>query len=80
MAHAFGKSGEKSLPQCRGRHPHINHFDSDCEERARAVLLGATNSWFPITVSVLAIPTEEDPLIQCINDGWEHFHIFQASF
>ena len=42
------------------------------------VLLGATNSWFPITVSVLAIPTEEDPLIQCINDGWEHFHILET--
>ena len=69
---------EKESPTMQRRHPHINRFDSDCEERARAVLLGATNSWFPITVSVLAIPTEEDPLIQCINDGWEHFHILET--
>lgn len=74
LVHAFGETGQKNLPACRGRHPHLDHFDSDCEEDARAVLLGATNSWFPVTLSALAIPSRgESPLNQLIKDGWEFF-------
>lgn len=73
LAHAFGKAGQENLPGCRGRHPHLNHFDDECEEEARAVLLGATNSWFPITLSALAIPQANTPLDQLIRDGWEFF-------
>lgn len=54
MAHAFGKAGKENLPACRGRHPHLDLFEVDCNENARAVSLGATNSWFPITLSALA--------------------------
>jgi hypothetical protein len=36
-------------------------YDDDCQEKPRAVLLGATNSWFPITLSALAIPLARDP-------------------
>ena len=73
MAMAFGKSGKENLPACRGRHPHLNYFDNECEEEARGVLLGATNSWFPITLSALAIPQASNPLSQLIEDGWEFF-------
>ncbi|WP_199261570.1 DrmB family protein [Paracoccus binzhouensis] len=73
MAHAFGKSGKENLPQCRGRHPHMDQFDHDCHEQARAVLLGATNSWFPITLSALAIPLARDPITQLVQDGWDYF-------
>jgi len=73
MAHAFGKAGKENLPSCRGRHPHLDHFDHKCDEEARAVLLGATNSWFPITLSALAIPQTQDPITQLIQDGWEFF-------
>ncbi|TXH17718.1 MAG: DUF1998 domain-containing protein [Gammaproteobacteria bacterium] len=73
MAHAFGKVGKENLPSCRGRHPHLDHFDEECDEEARAVLLGSTNSWFPITLSALAIPQAKDPLGQLIQDGWEFF-------
>ena len=72
MAHAFGKSGKENLPRCRGRHPHLDRYDSDCEEQARAVLLGATNSWFPITMSALAIPLTRDPIGQLVKDGWKY--------
>jgi hypothetical protein len=71
MAHAFGGAGEENLPSCRGRHPHLDHFDNKCDEKARAVLLGATNSWFPITLSALAIPQLKDALSQLIIDGWD---------
>lgn len=73
LAKAFGKSGQENLPACRGRHPHLDVFSSGCEEQPRAVLLGATNSWFPITLSVLAIPLEKNQLSQLILDGWEYF-------
>lgn len=73
MAHAFGKSGTENLPSCRGRHPHLDRYDSDCQEQARTVLLGATNSWFPITLSALAIPLSRDPISQLVRDGWDYF-------
>ncbi len=73
LAKAFGKSGRDNLPACRGRHPHLDRFDSDCDEQPRAVLLGATNSWFPITLSVLAIPLEKNQLSQLVFDGWDYF-------
>lgn len=73
LAQAFGKSGKENLPACRGRHPHLDHFDHNCKEPPKAVLLGATDSWFPITLSALAIPQASDPLIQLVLDGWEFF-------
>ena len=78
MAHAFGKAGKENLPGCRGRHPHLDHFDTECDEEARSVLLGATNSWFPITLSALAIPQTKDPLSQLIQDGWEFFEELES--
>lgn len=73
LVHAFGKDGQDNLPACRGRHPHLDIYDDSCEEPARAVLLGATNSWFPITLSVLAIPMEGNQLYQLVADGWKYF-------
>lgn len=74
MAHAFGKAGKENLPACRGRHPHLDQFDAECDEEARAVLLGATNSWFPIALSALAIPPQKgSPLQQLVADYWADF-------
>ncbi|MBO9107292.1 DUF1998 domain-containing protein [Agrobacterium sp. S2/73] len=73
MAQAFGQAGRDNLPACRGRHPHIDRFDDDCPEDPRAILLGATNGWFPVTLSVLAIPQTGSPLAQLIGDGWTFF-------
>ncbi|MDH4565313.1 DUF1998 domain-containing protein [Pseudomonas sp. BN414] len=74
LAQAFGKAGKENLPGCRGRHPHLDRFDHDCKEDARAVLLGATNSWFPVSLSALAIPrTNASPLQQIITDHWDDF-------
>lgn len=71
LVHAFGAEAQNNLPACRGRHPHLDTYDDDCDAEARTVLLGATNSWFPITVSVLAIPHTGDTLTQLVEDGWE---------
>ena len=42
-------------------------------ERPRAVLLGSTNSWFSMSLSVLAIPQGKNQLAQLIEDGWTYF-------
>ena len=73
MAQAFGQAGKDNLPGCRGRHPHLNRFDDDCAEIPRATLLGASNGWCPVTVSVLAIPQTGSPLAQLVSDGWTFF-------
>jgi hypothetical protein len=73
MAQAFGETGTKNLPACRGRHPHLNRFDKNCDQQPKAVLLGATNGWFPITLSALAIPVDRNPLAQLVKDGWNNF-------
>lgn len=73
LVHAFGAEARNSLPACRGRHPHLDAYDDDCDEESRAVLLGAANSWFPITLSVLAIPHTGDSLSQIVEDGWADF-------
>ena len=78
LVHAFGREGKNNLPACRGRHPHLDRFDPECNEQARPVLLGATNSWFPITLSVLAIPIGSDPVIQVVTDGWKYFEKVQS--
>jgi hypothetical protein len=71
-----GREGESAeLPR---RHPHLDHFDNECDEEARASCLGATNSWFPITLSALAIPQTKDPLSQLIQDGWEFFEDLES--
>lgn len=72
MAESFGESAEKSLPRCRGRHPHLGIFDPDCKQRVRTILLGASNAWFPITLSALAIPATRDPVAQKVAELWRH--------
>ena len=75
MASAFGAAGKKSLPLCRGHHPHLGYGDDSydeepCKEQLRTIILGATNSWFPATVSTLAIPTRKSELAQEVADNW----------
>ena len=72
LVHAFGADAKNNLPACRGRHPHLDIYQ-ECGAEARAVILGATNSWFPISLSVLAIPHTGDSLSQIVEDGWEDF-------
>ncbi|HXO43461.1 MAG TPA: DUF1998 domain-containing protein [Thermoanaerobaculia bacterium] len=79
MAQAFGQVGKDNLPGCRGRHPHLNRFEDDCAEVPRAILLGATNGWFPVTLSVLAIPQTGSPLAQLVADGWTFFEDVESA-
>ena len=73
MAQALASRERKICRLVRGRHPHMDKYENNCDEDPRAVLLGATNSWFPITLSALAIPLTRDPIIQLVQDGWDNF-------
>lgn len=79
MAQAFGQVGKDNLPGCRGRHPHLERFEDGCTDTPRAILLGATNGWFPVTLSVLAIPQTGSPLTQLVADGWTFFEDVESA-
>jgi hypothetical protein len=51
----------------------LDTFDDSCDQSPRAVLLGATNSWFPVNMSALAIPVASSPLEQLLEEGWDTF-------
>ncbi|CBN55047.1 MULTISPECIES: DUF1998 domain-containing protein [Kamptonema] len=71
LSDAFGELGKMNMPQCRGRHPHLRNFAEDgCTKQMKSILLGASNSWFPITLSVLSIPTTINQLGQLIDKHW----------
>ncbi|GER84008.1 hypothetical protein KTAU_26450 [Thermogemmatispora aurantia] len=69
MSEAFGSEAAKHLPPCPGRHPHLRQRE-DCNETPRAILLGASNSWFPLLLSTLAVPEVRDPLEQLVIQHW----------
>ena len=73
MAQASGQIGRENLPACRGRHPHIDIFEPGCDETPRMINLGATNGWFAVSLSVLAIPKSGDSVAQLVQDGWKFF-------
>jgi hypothetical protein len=62
MSDAFGDKAKACMPCCRGRRPHLRDYDDECGEQLRTILLGASNSWFPVTLSALALPESDDPL------------------
>ena len=69
MSDAFGQGGVR--PGCGGRLPHLRGYEENgCEEEMRPILLGASNLWFPITLSTLAVPTKSDPLGQLVDENW----------
>lgn len=72
MAEAFGRENEHNMPECRGRRPHLRDVDHKaCDvEHVRPILQGASNSWFPVSISTLSIPTAKDRLSQLIDDNW----------
>lgn len=71
MATAFGQEGREKMPQCSGRHPHLRTSDGDCPHKMRAMLLGASNSWFPVALSAISIPShDEGELRRLVEERW----------
>jgi hypothetical protein len=55
LQQAVGRRGSENLPVCRGRHPHLQRFDS-CGKPLQMIVLGASNLWFGVTASALHLP------------------------
>ena len=72
LSEAFGKENrEKNMPLCRGRRPHLRDFDPEgCTEKMRAIALGASNSWFPVILSTVAIPEATAKLDLLVEENW----------
>jgi len=69
LSQAFGEKNRDNMPVCTGAHPHLREREG-CTLRMRAMLLGATNSWFAVKESALSIPRHEDELMQRIHAHW----------
>lgn len=52
---ASGRKGSENLPICRGRHPHLQTFET-CGNPLRMIVIGASNLWFSVTASALHLP------------------------
>ncbi|MBQ9875276.1 MAG: DUF1998 domain-containing protein [Thermoguttaceae bacterium] len=75
----FGERGKKNLPKCRGRFPHLGYdrFE-ECDEPPRPVLLGASNCWFPATVSALSFPVKELKTLEELLEEYDDFDQCEA--
>jgi hypothetical protein len=69
---AQGKRGEQNLPSCRGRNPHLARFDpEECGREMKLLVVGASNQWFPQTLSALAVPrTSAGELDAKVEQHW----------
>ena len=71
MSDAFGENANENLGNCSKKRPWlgINDFDRSCENqnKLRALQRGATNAWFPIIKSVLAIKEAADPIQRALR-------------
>jgi hypothetical protein len=71
MADAFDSDPSAAFT-CPAHHPHLRRTDNaGCKELAKAILLGSSNSWFPIAFSALSIPRATDRLGKFIEEQWE---------
>ncbi len=71
MSDAFGSEGAKNLPACNGRHPHLRLYETEsCQEQSRTILLGSSNSWFPLVLATLSVPNAVDTLGQLVEEHW----------
>lgn len=64
-------SGSTALPGCRARHPHLGWFDpSGCTAPVRAMVLGASNQWFPLLARALYIPDLGSEIATLVDQHW----------
>ena len=71
MNDAFGIENRAKLPECTGRRPHLRDHDSEkCELPIRTITLGASNTWFPVSLSAIAIPVSADIVMQLVEEKW----------
>lgn len=71
LSEAFGVENREKMPDCRGRRPHLRDYDSEpCGLKMRTIILGASNTWFPVSLSAIGIPVSADIVLQLIEENW----------
>jgi len=71
LANAFGRENRDKMPICKGRRPHLHDYDPEgCDLHVRAILLGASNIWFPSVLNTISIPTTVDKLDNLVAEHW----------
>ncbi|GAA2109464.1 DUF1998 domain-containing protein [Streptomyces synnematoformans] len=86
---AMGERGLVNLPRCRGRHAHLGTFaDQGCDREATLMVAGASNQWFPVTLSALALPPDRSAdAAELVEERWaelqnvttrEHYDLVSA--
>lgn len=74
MEGAFGKETMKGLIKCYGLRPWLGKgTDEGCLETPRAVQRGASNLYFPVIASALAIPPFTDSIQTKLDPYWQDF-------
>jgi hypothetical protein len=69
MNEAQGVVGALKLPKCRGRHPHLDAFEpKGCGADSKLMLIGASNLWFPSTLSIIVMPESKEETADDIAD------------
>ncbi|MFE1510177.1 DrmB family protein [Streptomyces sp. DSM 116494] len=82
IRHAMGERGRQHLPRCRGRHPHLDTFagGDGCSENPLVLVAGASNQWFPITLTALALPAgKEDDLRALVESRWAELNMITST-
>lgn len=74
MTVAFSDAGKSLIGKCRGRHPHLD-VQEECQEEAKSMLAGASNLWFPVSLSALSIPSDSGELSQLVEEKWSVLEI-----
>lgn len=67
-------------PNCPGHLPHLRRVAEDpCTEKLRPISLGASNTWFPLSMSVLSLPESKDKLGMLIEGQWAQLQHIPSS-
>jgi hypothetical protein len=74
MAPAFGREAVKSLPRCRGRHPHLGTFE-ECRSETRTLGVGATNGWFAMQIRAFSLPLADAEVDQRVAENWPQLNL-----
>lgn len=70
LVEVVGAAGQANIPRCRSSHPHLRSASGAACEEQKLVVLGASNAWFPVQMSALALPPAGDTLRQLVEEHW----------
>jgi hypothetical protein len=72
MLYAFGEEGSANMPHCNARRPHLrNRDEGGCNvEHVKAMLQGASNTWFSVLLSALSVPMAAQKIDQLVEENW----------